>query len=103
MVIKDYLHSMECFSLKDFFNTDTSTTHYFKTKTKSTRTDSNDVLHQRLEPSMDSSFNANIDDKLKSSDKDKNISRISTGYRPLLTKSDSIHDLNCKSSIKSDI
>lgn len=80
----------------NLINTDTSTTHYFKSKANSTRKDINDAMHNQLGPSMESSSNGNIEDKRNSSDKDKNSPRTSaTSYRPLLTKSDSIHDLDC--------
>lgn len=78
-----------------FINTDTSTTHYFKSKANSTRKDINDAMHNQLGPSMESPSNGNIEDKRNSSDKDINSPRSSASYRPLLTKSDSIHDLDC--------
>lgn len=78
----------------NLINTDTSTTHYFKSKANSTGKDKN-AMHNQLGASMESSSNGNIEEKRNSSERDKNSPRTSASYRPLLTKSDSIHDLDC--------
>lgn len=80
------------FSHWSLIHTDTSTTHYFKSKTKSTRKDISDASH--LGASMEPLTNGSVNEKPNLSD--KNTSKISASYRPLLTKSDSIHDLDCE-------
>lgn len=72
---------------------DTSTQNYFKSKTKSSRAESDDDFPRHLNSQMDIHHQA----KTSSSGIHQNTTDKDSKYRPLLTKTNSI-DLDCKFS-----